>query len=365
MKKLLLKFYLAPIIFFSMGVFLSCAGQQIENNSLPALPARTAEIFLYGESHGTETHVNLQFELWERFYLNENMRHLFVEMPYYTAEYINIWMREDTDDILDEVFNDLRGTAFYTPFNREFFIRIKNELPETIFHGTDIGHQYSSTGMRFLFYLEQRGMEGSLRYSLTEEAIEQGRIFYNELRLNHSIRSEMMTGNFIREFDALNGESIMSAFYGAAHVSLGNYPEILGGGITMASRLRERYGNIVHITDLRRSVPRFIEGIPDTIIIGGAEYSSSYFGEQDLSSWSDIFQKREFWRVENAYDIFSDMPATGDVLPFSNFPMLVRIGEVFAIRYSLQDGSSVIRYYRTSGLVWQNMDAAEEFTVNN
>ena len=33
----------------------------------------------------------------------------------------------------------------------------------------------------------------------------------------------------------------MSLFYGSAHVALGNYPDKLGGGITMASQLIERY----------------------------------------------------------------------------------------------------------------------------
>jgi len=47
-----------------------------------------------------------EFELWHEYYNNKNMRHLFVELPYYTAEFLNIWMKSDSDEILDELYND-------------------------------------------------------------------------------------------------------------------------------------------------------------------------------------------------------------------------------------------------------------------
>lgn len=80
------------------------------------------------------------------------MRHLFVELSYYTAEFLNIWMQSDNDNILELVYNDWNGTALYNPYTKEFFKNIKNKCPETIFHGTDVGHQYHSTGERFLLY---------------------------------------------------------------------------------------------------------------------------------------------------------------------------------------------------------------------
>jgi len=53
-----------------------------------------------------------EFELWHEYYNNKNMRHLFVELPYYTAEFLNIWMKSDSDEILDELYNDWIGTAY-------------------------------------------------------------------------------------------------------------------------------------------------------------------------------------------------------------------------------------------------------------
>ena len=44
--------------------------------------------------------------MWSSRYQNDGVRDLFVELPYYTAEYMNLWMKSDNDDILDLlVFN--------------------------------------------------------------------------------------------------------------------------------------------------------------------------------------------------------------------------------------------------------------------
>ena len=286
-----------------------------------------------------------------------------MEMPYFTAEFLNLWMKENNDDIFMAIFSDLEGTAMNTPANMEFFRRIKKELPNTIFHGTDIGHQYLTTGARFLQFLQQNRMQSTEKYRLAKEAIEQGRRFYNDPGDNHSLRADMMLENFIREFDNLDGASVMSAFYGSAHVSLGNYPAYLGGGATMASRLRERYGPMVNATNLHLNMLQNLVGIPDRIQVGGKEYAAMYFGEQDLRAWSNNFLMREFWRLENAYDDFRNNPLSGEVLPFNNYPMLVETGQVFAIRFTLWDGSTEMGYYRAGGRVWRNMDVTEEFLV--
>ena len=363
-------------------VFASCASVQRANIDEPEIsralamnegqassgdlsPGRSpsGQIHLFGEIHGYEEHTKLQFYLWHDFYNNENMRHLFVELPYYTAEFLNIWMKEDDDLIFDAIFDDLRGTAIHTPANMEFFRRIKKELPHTLFHGTDIGHHSSTTGQRFLQYLRQNGRENSEQYRLAEEAIEQGRLFYEELGQNHSMRVEMMVENFMREFDRLNGESIMSAFYGASHVNLGNYPSILGGSTTMASRLQRSYDGKIHTRDLRLPLVQYAAGVPDTLTVAGIEYSAMYYGEQDLRSRSDIFLKREFWRLEDAYDHFRDNPVSGDILPFNNYPMQVTRGQVFAILYTQRNGNTIMIYHRASGTRWQNMEATEEFLL--
>lgn len=107
-------------------------------------------IYLYGEQHGVAKIYNKEFELWYEYYHDKNMRHLFIEMPYYTAEFLNLWMQSDDDNIFEEIYMDWEGTATYNPYVKDFYKRIKDECPETVFHGTDEGHQYDSTGKRFL-----------------------------------------------------------------------------------------------------------------------------------------------------------------------------------------------------------------------
>ena len=57
------------------------------------------EIFLYGEKHSVEDILEKEFELWSSYYQNDGVRDLFVELPYYTAAYMNLWIKSDGDDI--------------------------------------------------------------------------------------------------------------------------------------------------------------------------------------------------------------------------------------------------------------------------
>ena len=50
-----------------------------------------------------------------------------------------------------------------------FYRTIKEQCPETVFHGTDVGHQYDSTGARYQDYLEERGLADTEDYRLTLE----------------------------------------------------------------------------------------------------------------------------------------------------------------------------------------------------
>lgn len=170
----------------------------------------SGNIYLYGEAHGVAEILDKEVELWSQYYHNEGMRHLFVELSYFTAEYLNVWMQSDNDDILDEIYEDWKGTRIYNPDTKTFYKQIKSECPETIFHGTDVGHQYNSTGSRFLAYLKANGLTESEEYTLSKEAIEQGRIFYSNE--DSEYREKKMTENFIREFDKLGGKSIMGIF---------------------------------------------------------------------------------------------------------------------------------------------------------
>lgn len=203
-------------------------------------------IYLYGEEHGIEEILDKEFELWCDYYNNHNMRHLFIELSYFTAEFLNIWMQSDNDDILDNIYHDWKDTAAHNPHVLEFYKNIKDKCPETIFHGTDVGHQFYSTGKRFLEYLETNDLKNSEVYTLAQEAIEQGRYYYDYE--DDIYRENKMTENFIREFDKLDNESIMG-IYGAAHTGL-DAKDFTNSVPCMAAQLKKTYNDIIRSQDL-------------------------------------------------------------------------------------------------------------------
>ena len=72
----------------------------------------------------------------------------------------------------------------------------------------------------------------------------------------------------------------------------------------------------------------------DKMTVCGKEYEASYFGEQDMSDWSDYATKREFWRLENVNGAFEKGEMHNDVLPYNNYPLIkIEIGQVFVIDY--------------------------------
>jgi len=76
----------------------------------------------------------------------------------------------------------------------------------------------------------------------------------------------------------------------------------------------------------------------EKMIVNGKEYTASFIGDEDLTTaeneWAKPYIKREFWRLEDAYDVFKDMRGTNDVLPYSDYPAPVEDGQVFAINIS-------------------------------
>jgi len=347
------------IIFIAVSMMLTlvaCSQSNTSNNADISSNKSTGRIYLYGEQHGNEKILEKEFELWSKYYNEENMRHLFIEIPYYTAEFLNIWMREDNDIILDEVFRDWKGTVSYKLCVKEFYKKIKAECPETVFHGTDVGHQYDTTGQRFLTYLKLYEPEDTEKYELTKEAIEQGEYYYSEN--DDKYRENKMVENFIREFEKLDGESVMG-IYGAAHTNFEamayNAPEIP----CMANQLKKRYGDAIYSEDLTW-IAKDIEPIRvDRITINNKEYEASYFGKENFTLRDYVY--REFWRLENAYDDFKNNKKTGDVLPYNNYPMLIETGQVFVIDLTKKDGSVERLYYRSDGYIWNGLPSTEEF----
>jgi hypothetical protein len=164
--------------------------------------------------------------------------------------------------------------------------------------------------------------------------------------------------NFIREFDRLGNLNVM-AIHGSAHVRFGDF--LSYGTPTMATVLRERYGDTLQTFDMTGyALHQMHEPIrTDTITVGGIDFEASYFGKDDAAFRNIV--GREFWRLENAYEFFSDNPTTGDVLPFNNFPMVVELGQVFVLDVHLDSGTVRRMYLRSSGNYWNDLPATEEF----
>lgn len=314
----------------------------------------TGQIYLYGEKHSDERILEQELELWKTYYHENGMRHLFVEYPYYTAEFLNLWMKSENDDILNQIYEDWAGTLAQSEEVLDFYRQIKADCPETVFHGTDVGHQYETTGARYLAYLQDSGQEGSESYRQAELIIGQGRHYYQQC--SEIYRENAMVTNFIREFDRLDGADIMG-IYGAAHI----WEEGDGGTGTppsMAGQLQEHYGDALHTKDLSLMEEPYRV---DTIQIGDKDYAASYFGKQDLSTALPQYQFREFWRIENAYDAFKDCLTNGNVLPYNNYPMRIEVGQVFVVDFTKTDGSVMRIYYRSDGNTWRGMPVTNEF----
>lgn len=319
----------------------------------------TGKIYLYGEQHGVENILKRELELWGEYYHNENMRHLFIEMPYYSTEFLNFWMQSDNDDIMEELYKDLKGTAAYNPYTKEFYEKIKEKYPETIFHGTDVGHQYHTTGERFLKYLEENKLENTDKYLLAQESIEQGEYYYKNS--DDIYRENKMVENFIREFDKLENKNIMG-IYGGAHTDFDAMAYRSKSTPSMANQLKERYGDNIYSEDLSPLAKEIDPIRLEKITINEKDYEASYFGKQDLTGFKD-YSYRKFWRLENTYEYFKDKEKTGNVLPYNNYPMSIDTGQVFVIDYIKKNGSVEREYYRSDGYIWDGMPSTEEFIV--
>ena len=186
-------------------------------------PRNDAQIILYGESHGIKEYYDLEFLAWKKLYDNEGMRDLFLELPYYTAEFLNLWMKANNDDILDKLYKDMNGTASHVLDYKEFFKKIKKECPETIFYGTDVGHQYETIGKEYLLYLESQGQKNTDKYKIAEENINQGREWYTEKHdpIDWTWREKRMIKNLylIRHGQSMQNK-VANCFSGSTDVSI-------------------------------------------------------------------------------------------------------------------------------------------------
>ncbi|MEK3966153.1 hypothetical protein [Paenibacillus sp. FSL H7-0323] len=326
---------------------------------VPVVAQASGSIYLYGEAHGVAKILDKEYKLWSQYYHNEGMRHLFVELPYFTAEYLNLWMQSDNDDILEEIYDDWERTRSHNPDVKEFYKKIKSECPETIFHGTDIGHQYETTGSRYLSYLVANDLGESEKYTLSMEAIRQGRVFYS--KEDGVYREDTMTENFIREFEKLGNESVMG-IYGSAHTGLDEMDYKTQSIPCMGNQLQEHYGDNIYSENLSWIAKDIEPSRVDYISLQGKEYAASYFGKQDLNGFKD-YAYREFWRLEDAYEDIKDLPLVDNYLPYDNYLMPIEVGQVFVVNSTKTDGSVQRDYYLSSGQVVEGVNSTQQFTA--
>ena len=111
-------------------------------------------------------------------------------------------------------------------------------------------------------------------------------------------------------------------------------------------------------------LPSFMKPIRiDVLTINGKEYNAQYYGEQDMSSWSDYALKRQYWRLENTGD-FADSKKLIDVLPYNNYPPIeIMVGQVFVIDYLKKDGKTDRKYYIADGTIWKDMPSTRQIMI--
>jgi len=202
-------------------------------------PGEDTKICLYGETHGSRICYDTELAEWCRFY-DEGCRYLFVELPYYSAEFLNVWMKEDSDELLEQWFEEIKGTQSGNAYYKEFLLAVRGSCPDTVFCGTDVGHQYDTTGARYLQYLRDNGLGDSEKYRLAEECIRQGQEYQSEDSAHNGVsalRENYMVRNFTDAYTRCGGGKIMG-IYGSYHTDPGQ-PEL------MAGRLKAQYGEAV------------------------------------------------------------------------------------------------------------------------
>lgn len=235
------KSIIEKVIAFGIVLMLVLTGLILDksNQTVDVFDNKNTMICLYGEVHGYKKFYDAEFEEWHKFY-DEGCRNFFMELPYYSAELLNVWMKADSDEMLEQWFEELKGTLSGNEHYKTFFREIKKECPETVFYGTDVGHQFDTTGVRYLKYLEDNGLEASEGYILAKECIRQGKEYYNketEYNGGAAVREKYMVSNFIDAYARCDGGKIMG-IYGEDHTELENDE-------MMAGQLKTQYGNLI------------------------------------------------------------------------------------------------------------------------
>ena len=287
-------------------------------------------IYLYGEWHFFFHCIDQELEAWGKLY-EAGVRHLFIEYSPAFAHIFNLEISGD-EDTLAQIYSFMDGVGEYTVTGEEdftdpviqnseltyrFFHTIKERYPETIFHGTDVEHEYDTVGSGYLAYLESVGQQHSEEYARELLACEQGKGFHRNPEIENnedwSFREKCMAENFIYEFEKLNGQDIMG-IYGGKHVL---FDEKVGeSSYSLATQLKALYGDRVLSTELshRGNSSESVAPTPlGPLTVNGKCYETIFLRQYDLTGWEYKYEKVVFWRLKDSFGDFNSCPSLGNL----------------------------------------------------
>lgn len=269
------------------------------------------------------------------------MRYLFVEFPFYCSEFLNLWMQEDNDEILDEMWEEIAGTLGATGANKEFYKKIKKACPETIFYGTDVGHKYDTLGEQYLSYLREHGQENSDNNKRAQEIINQGKIYSEKNQEDaFAYRENMMVENFIWSLNELKHEDIMG-IYGAAHITMNeedDYSNLISVP-NMATQLTDKFSRKIYTEDLSAKADTSNPWKTGALMINGKEYQAILWNEIWLNRKSNSYDSVEVWELKEGTEDFNNIPVGDRTIPDSSFlfPTEIKYGKIYVLDYYTDD----------------------------
>lgn len=346
------------ILLFAICLLLPACTKKTEKEA--TLP----EIYLLGEEHLNQQHLERELEVWSELYAR-GARHLFIEHSYATAAYLNEWMASPADSILYKLYDYWEGSFAHHSREFNFLKTIKRDYPETIFHGTDVEHQFSLTGRDYLRMMIKEGKKDSDEFKLAQENCNQGKTYYVKLNRNESegasYRETCMVENFIREYEKLEGVELIMGIYGAFHTETDDTLHF-SMGVPMATQLVARYGSErLHVEDLQVTFRRGADVAK--LLILGREYDAVDFGKRAYDF--PPYTHRQIWRLDSssAYDEFSAYPLNGEEMEYKDFPMHIDMHQVFVIEYTKSDGTVKRKYFRSEKPDFDQNPTTQGFSI--
>lgn len=259
------------------------------------------DVYLYGEAHDMKPFFNTELDVLRDYY-KKGGRNYFLEYPHYSAQYLNLWMKSDNDEYLNEIFDYVKKYgSFDYDYTIEYFKTIKKEMNDIKFYGIDVGHAYNHTGENYLKLAKEKGDKEDIE--LTEKAIEQGKIFYDKEKTDDlkaaEYRDKMLAENFMDTYNKTKGDVI--GFFGLAHINGVGYVDEY-----MAKILQDNMKNL-HTFNLHKSKNLKPIGT-EKVTYNKKEFEADYYGI--ISHKYDKYTHEKLYRIKDK-KYFKNFTTTG------------------------------------------------------